>query len=84
MDREITPGVEQIRLARIIHQEITAESAEPAETSTWRRKIGTGFLTQRRMTQGMRFVQNTLDINCLSAIFALSAVNNPGYLDPQS
>jgi hypothetical protein len=26
----------------------------------------------------MRFVQNTLDINCLSAIFALSAVNNPG------
>jgi hypothetical protein len=30
------------------------------------------------MTQDMRFVQNTLDINCLSAIFALSAVNNPG------
>ena len=57
---------------------MTAEIAESAETSTWRRKTGTGFLAQCRTTQGMRFVQNTLDINGLSAIFALSAVSNPG------
>ena len=35
-------------------------SAEPAETNTWRRKPSTGFLTQCRMTEGMRFVHNTL------------------------